>query len=768
MKKALLLYTLILSALLGEALFTSKVLSQADVLFSLAPWCANRPQDWTRPANPLLSDQSQNVYPNYYYARQFIRQGVVPLWNPHILCGMVFVGDMGSSVFFPLNWIAYAFDPIDAVEWISFFKLLIAGFGAWAFCFYALRLSWLGSFAAGLIFMLGSFNTAWLFYPLGSASVLLPGMFLATHSLFVRSRWIDCFVLAVAFGLLLLAGHPETAFHTAAGLTVYGTYLFVQPQQKDRRARILVLGLTSFLVAAALSAIQVFPFLEALCHSQMWQDRDLRAGGSLPIRAAVTYLIPNFYGNPADGVWGGPGNWNHITGFAGVVTLFCAAVAAWFWKTQKGILIWAVLACWSLMMVFGIPPVSWIFFYLPLFKTAENVRLVWLFQFCAAVLAAYGIDLLREKLPAGQFRKTQTAFLWSGFFLLILLTPVIATGTVKFFKPGDVVQYKLTYFIRQVLLFYLTVGIVVFLMRPVERATRERAVIVTALTALLFCELFFLCAYRYNPAIPRDWAFGAVPNSVKFLRERAPERLTTLRRNILIPNAAQMYGIYDARGYDFPPPESFTQLFRNLMDPDPSNVAFVVSDWNDVARNAARLASIRYYLSEYDVARPGLRLVYDQELEIYEDAAALPRAYLTGNVRRIANAKDLLATLRATPAESYPALNPSLELTSPEQSAARITRYEAHYVQIEAEPRHPALLVLTDTFFPGWRAQVDGVEKEIVRVNGAFRGVLLGPGLHVVEFFYRPLPYRLGKWLSAVSWVLVLALLLVSLKRKAE
>ncbi|HEV8130128.1 MAG TPA: YfhO family protein [Acidobacteriota bacterium] len=758
MKKALLLYSLILVALFGEALFTSKILSQADVAFLFAPWRARRPAAWTRPANPLLMDQSEQVYPNLYYARNAIRRGHIPLWNPHILAGMTFIGNMQSAMFFPLTWIAYVLNPLDAIEWISFLKLLMAATGTFAFCFYALRTSWLGSFVAGTIYMLASFNTAWTFYAMGTASAWVPWVFLATHHLFVRSQWTDCLLLAIAFALLLFAGHPETAFYTAIGLAVYGGYLFFLPETRSRRIRIVLLGATAVVLGIALSAIQVLPFLEALKHSLLQQERKWIEGASMPLTAAVTYLIPNFYGNPADGFYHGVGNWNNCTGFAGVVTLFSATVSSYFSRFRKGVLVWTLLSAWCLMMIFSIPPVSWIFFRLPLFKASLNMLLLFLYQFSAAVLAAFGLDMMRE-LSEIQFRRVQNATLWSGIFLMIVLTPLVAAGTVKFFDPHSQDRGMLIYFVRQVVFFYFTVGIILFLMRPINRDASSRQRIVRLLSGLLFCELFFLCAYGYNPIIPRDWAFGSEPNSVTFLRDRSPDRFTSVERWILFQNISQMYRIYDARGYDYPPPESYTRFFRNTMDPDPLNVWFHIWQWDLKKINAARIAGIRYYLAEGVLTYPGFRLVYDRELNIYEDTRTLPRAYLTGNVRKAPGAKELLEALRTAPSDSYPAFNDRIAIDSPEQSAASIVRYDAEYVRIQAQPQYPALLVLTDTFFPGWKALVDDKETEIIQTNLAFRGVALSPGRHIVEFVYQPWSFQIGKYLSFAAWAGVAAVL---------
>ncbi|MBL8924005.1 MAG: hypothetical protein JNJ54_34430 [Myxococcaceae bacterium] len=71
------------------------------------------------------------------------------------------------------------------------------------------------------------------------------------------------------------------------------------------------------------------------------------------------------------------------------------------------------------------------------------------------------------------------------------------------------------------------------------------------------------------------------------------------------------------------------------------------------------------------------------------------------------------------------------------------------------------LVVLGDAWFPGWQADVDGVEAEPVRVWGFLRGVAVPPGAHRVTWRYQPWTLRLGASLSAASWLLMVLGLLI-------
>jgi hypothetical protein len=90
---------------------------------------------------------------------------------------------------------------------------------------------------------------------------------------------------------------------------------------------------------------------------------------------------------------------------------------------------------------------------------------------------------------------------------------------------------------------------------------------------------------------------------------------------------------------------------------------------------------------------------------------------------------------------------------APGNGTATITGYDLNEVVIETEGEG-GVLVLSDQFYPGWRAEVDGREVEIVRADTVFRAVCVPPGEHTVTFAYRPLSLIAGVILSGAAWSL--------------
>jgi hypothetical protein len=144
---------------------------------------------------------------------------------------------------------------------------------------------------------------------------------------------------------------------------------------------------------------------------------------------------------------------------------------------------------------------------------------------------------------------------------------------------------------------------------------------------------------------------------------------------------------------------------------------------------------------------------------------ALPRARLVHRVVRVPDEGSSLARVVAHAADAPTSAVVEGELPLPLGEPADAAAERAAVVvdaperlEVEADVTAPALLVVTDTFYPGWEATVDGAPATIVRADHAFRGVPLGPGHRRVRFDYRPAPVRRGAALSAAAVLLVLAL----------
>jgi uncharacterized membrane protein YfhO len=89
-----------------------------------------------------------------------------------------------------------------------------------------------------------------------------------------------------------------------------------------------------------------------------------------------------------------------------------------------------------------------------------------------------------------------------------------------------------------------------------------------------------------------------------------------------------------------------------------------------------------------------------------------------------------------------------------------IRRLDANDLEIEATTSAPAYLVMSEVYYPGWRAEVDGHAAKILPANFAFRAVYLEPGAHRVRMFFLPTSWLIGLAISAITWAVLLMVVL--------
>ena len=92
-------------------------------------------------------------------------------------------------------------------------------------------------------------------------------------------------------------------------------------------------------------------------------------------------------------------------------------------------------------------------------------------------------------------------------------------------------------------------------------------------------------------------------------------------------------------------------------------------------------------------------------------------------------------------------------------SHAKITKYDVNRVEIVADMKSPGFLVLSDTYYPGWKAYVNGKQKKIFIADYTLRAVFLDKGRHIVEFVYEPLLFKLGSWISILTFIFIIGVL---------
>ncbi|HOT90676.1 MAG TPA: hypothetical protein PLJ78_03675 [Anaerolineae bacterium] len=167
------------------------------------------------------------------------------------------------------------------------------------------------------------------------------------------------------------------------------------------------------------------------------------------------------------------------------------------------------------------------------------------------------------------------------------------------------------------------------------------------------------------------------------------------------------------------------------------------------------------------------RLVHSGDVKIYENLHSLPRAFLVREVRCAATEDDALALMRdptfdpRLQAVIMDCAAPALQMTAPSHLAgdtATVVRYAADKIVVDVTVTSPALLVLTDAWYPGWQVEARSLDmnqptsplqKDILRTDILFRGVMVEPGAWRLTFSYRTPRLFVGIALSLLGSVVL-------------
>lgn len=155
-------------------------------------------------------------------------------------------------------------------------------------------------------------------------------------------------------------------------------------------------------------------------------------------------------------------------------------------------------------------------------------------------------------------------------------------------------------------------------------------------------------------------------------------------------------------------------------------------------------------------------LVYDGEVRIYENRNAFPRAFVVHRVEEVSDMEEAIARMKGAgfdPAqvaviegELPPAQAAALGGGRGEgRSSVQFVKYEDNEVRLRVRTERAGLLVLSDTYYPGWKAYVDGEKVRIYPTDVALRSVFLEPGEHEVRFVFAPTSFKIGSLISGLS-----------------
>lgn len=732
--------------------------SSADLLFLVAPWSDYAPEGFAIPNNPIMVDIIAAFRPYYSVSRAATDEGVWPLWNPYQYMGVPLMANCQSAVFYPSRLI-HAFVDLDLATTIFFIsKIWICGMTAFI-CARGIGLAIWPSRFLSIAWMLCGYNVIWCYWPLTDVAAWLPIVFLGVESALQQKYVRGAFTLGIGGTLLLYAGHPETAFTMGLGVGIY----FILRLLFDAPGfgvvwRIVAAVAAGWAMALLLVAPMVLPFLEYLLNSSTFYMRHEGADEEPPLDmyAIALFFIPRFFGAHATNTyWGDLDTNRHFMLYSGIacwVLLIPAIIGARTDRAHRTKLIALfVPAFLGVLLGFGVYPLRLLNNYPPLNALIPSYNVCFA-VFAMPLAAAIGLDRI-GRMPL------QGKHLWglgmiAGLGFIAVAWPEWMLRAIIVLK-GEAPAHT-RYMATAAILF--AIGAVLLF------AHRNRTM--GAIGSAAFCVLLtvdlLIAGYKMNPTIPAEQVYPETELLNEYKENMQGSRLAVSEGG-LPSGLVTTFLIEEVYGYDGLYPRRIIQYTEGLG----------ADVWNAMqplysARYVMRDPAAPNYFPE-DHADDWSMAVAHNNMEIWENPNAFPRSFIVPSVEVIEELDPMIDKMRDAsfdPAQVALVDSPPPGTVDGGVGTAEIVERGIDHVIIDAESDGGAVLVLTDAYYPGWHASIDGAPAEIYPVYHAFRGVTIPEGSHRIEMKYDPMTFRIGIALSYATMLITTAIGFAILRRK--
>lgn len=500
------------------------------------------------------------------------------------------------------------------------------------------------------------------------------------------------------------------------------------------------------------AAVAFLPSLELERYSMRGGGLSLEEASryALPWQALVSLIVPRFYGRGPHAFWG---PWERVeVGYLGVLPLALGLAALLpRRRDEKGpedfpAGLFAIVAVAGLTLALGDrTPVFRVAHALPLLRSLRApARAIVLTSFGLAALGAFGLDRLRV---ARHLRRATPALLLAALAVTLTLPRVIAV------PPERAASVQ-----RGVWLAAACCGGGLLWLAAAVRRPRARW-LGTAAVMLVAVDLIASgSTVEIDTGDP--WQGYRHPDVVQWLRQDTDlYRIDSSAAHLWQPDAAAVHGLYDISGIHNPLGLAAYETYR----------------WSIAARGDTlySLLGVRYVLSDKGSPPGDQRLVpvyTGGAADIYRNTTAYPMAQLVYEAMQVAGAREAFEAIHA------PGFDPTQVVILQEEPqptgspgdrprSVRYTEYSANRLTLEVDTPTPGYLLLSEVYYPGWRASIDGRPARVLVADYLFRAVYVPAGTHQVQLWFSPPSFWIGFALSLATWVGLGAWLLVGTLR---
>jgi hypothetical protein len=749
----------------------------------------------------LLTERDLAPYfiPPRFFWVESIKQGSFPLWNPYQFSGHPFFANPQHALLYPFNGLFFLL-PFDiAFNVIIILHFLLGGLFTYLFL-RDLKVNPTGSLISGLIFMLSGY----LLSVHSLLTILLSSIWTPLIIMFFRraiygqgfkNEIFTAILIAVSFlggGIEIVYGN----FFVLLIMVIFSPFPHTRSVgDKPRRYKFLFSvpiywgRIRSLVIVSILflffSAVQLFPFIELFHHS-------IRGNGFSYLEATIwsfapkdvlLFFLPDAYGYFLDMKKYWVSQCWFKTLYTGGLPFILSAIFFVFGKDRK---LYLALMIFSLFLALGKynPLYYFVFKYVPFFNGIRYpAKFLYIFILVLSITAGLGFQKLSEYSKDYEKKRLKHFLiifsLISGFLLLLSalghqqVEHFLKLRGIDFpdFNPLSVNLHHTQRFLFYLALFFL-------LLRVGYEARWKgwvKVLLIVFLTADLFGNMGFYGKektedyFRKTKALEtisldKDWfrVFSTAktisqdttimigePTSVNILKEKS------------LPSINLLFQLYDIWGIDVIRVKRVDDLYKAFTNTpsisathliDLYGVKYITSVTPLEENNKFELIYAR--LENLQGKREDL--LKENTIKLYRNRSPLPRAWLVKDYKVMDSiailskmmSKDFRPDREALLEEEPPHPIPLPPRREEKEGRVEFISETNNRLLLQATAEENSLLVLSDTYYSGWKAFVDGKKAKIYRADYTFRAIPLSAGAHRVEFVYDPLSFKLGALLT--------------------
>lgn len=734
--------SLIVLAYYWKIILGEYVAMPADLLVgAYFPWMAD---SWGMPAgvpikNPLASDIFSQIFIWKSLIAESYRNVSFPLWNPYSYFGYPLLANLQSGALNPANIVFVLFGDINGWNIYVITQRLLSTISMYLFLSNHFR-NRQSAIVGSIFYGMSPFMSVWVqLGTMGYTMTWLPLMLLSIEKYATANRTKWLLPMPILIFLLITSGQFQGISYSTLFFTVY--FFWLIKDKVNQRMKAVILYFAALSIGIGISAIQIFPTLELYLHSIRGADTYASSVeyGLLPFINLITFFAPDYFGNVTTANYWGFHNYYSTIIYSGAISIFTLYIAITRRRnlgTDKFFLL-AFLA--TVIYIFNSPISRFIQqVNIPLASSGLATRAVIVLTFCLAVLAGRFLTEVKSLRSGAVIKMSLIALAMYG--VIAVTTFLVRTAaTSEAYISRELLDQANISLRNMVFPSMIAISIVVGL---VFRKTRFFVWILVLIVTIDFVRF----GWKYESFSPEKYVFPKM-DSIEFLAHQdGVFRIEREQGPLLPPNTWAYYRLQSGAGYDPLAPSAATEYYHshyNLGGGVPTRYAELegnVFDAKSLGKDNVRFLA----LLERDVngnAILGGEKVNDNFLKekwnevfrgeglvIFENSFLMPR----------------VQSLKAD---------------------VSIFSYKPEEVKISYKSSEGSTVILKDAYFPGWKAQFNGIEHEVKR-DEIFRRVDLPAGQGDLLLTYQPYSFNYGTTVSSISLLLYCSFLLVSIRRR--